>query len=73
MGTPLSPLPRPLWTDDLLEKRRALYGTVGPGGSLLGRRMQPRNEKFFTFFEPLPADDQPESAHPSGGCLRPGP
>jgi hypothetical protein len=31
--------------------RRAAYGgTVGPGGSPLGLRMQPRNEKFFTLF-----------------------
>jgi len=39
-----------LWTDNLLAKRRrAAYGaTVGPGGSPMGRRLQPRNEKFFT-------------------------
>ena len=51
MGTLLS-LYRPLWTDNLLAKwRRAAYGgTVGPGGSPLGLRMQPRNEKFVTLF-----------------------
>jgi hypothetical protein len=39
--------------DSLLAKRRhAASGgvTVGPGGSPMGRRMQPRNEKFFTLF-----------------------
>jgi hypothetical protein len=28
----------------------AYGGAVGPGGSPMGRRMQPRNEKFFTLF-----------------------
>jgi hypothetical protein len=26
-------------------------GTAGPGGSPMGQRMQPRNEKFFTLFK----------------------
>jgi len=51
VGTLLS-LHRSLWTDNLLAKRRsaAFGGTVGPGGSPIGLRMQPRNEKFFTLF-----------------------
>ena len=51
MGTLLS-LYRPLWTDNLLAKRRraAYGGTVGPEGSPVGLRMQTRNEKFFTLF-----------------------
>ncbi len=51
MGTLLS-LDCPPWTDDLLAKRRraAYDGTAGPGGSPMGRRTQPRNEKFFTLF-----------------------
>src|SRR6266508_3464773 len=39
--------------DNLLanKRRRVAYGgVVGPGGSSMGRRMQPRNEKFFTLF-----------------------
>ena len=48
VGTLLS-LSRPLWTDNLLAKRRAAYvSTVGPGESPMGLRMQPRNEGFFT-------------------------
>jgi hypothetical protein len=32
-------------------RRRAAYGgAVGPGGSPMGLRMQPRNEKFSTLF-----------------------
>jgi hypothetical protein len=35
----------------LAKRRRTAYGgTVGPGGSPVGLRMQPRNEKFFTRF-----------------------
>ncbi|MGO9297596.1 MAG: hypothetical protein ACLP52_27570 [Streptosporangiaceae bacterium] len=51
MDTLLS-LDRPLWADNLLAmRRRAAYGgTVGPGGSLRGLRMQPRNEKFSALF-----------------------
>jgi len=31
------------------KRRRAAYGdTVGPGGSPMSPRMQPRNDKFFT-------------------------
>jgi hypothetical protein len=43
---------RPLWTANLLTKRRrtAYGGTVGPEGSPKGRRMRPRNEQFFTLF-----------------------
>ncbi len=42
--------PRPLWTDNLLAKRRraAYGGTVSPRESPMGLRMQPRSEKFFT-------------------------
>jgi hypothetical protein len=38
--------------DSLLAKRRpaAYGGTAGSGGSPTSRRMQPRNEKFFTLF-----------------------
>jgi hypothetical protein len=51
VGTLLS-LYRPLWTDNLLAKRRAPGTAVppGPGGLPVGLRMQPRNEKFFTLF-----------------------
>ena len=49
MGTLLSTY-RPLWTDNLLAKRRraAYGGTVGPGEIPMGLRMQPRSEKSFT-------------------------
>jgi hypothetical protein len=48
VGTLLS-LSRPLWTDNLLAKRRAAYVvTVGLGGSSMGLPMQPRNEGFST-------------------------
>jgi hypothetical protein len=38
-------------TTSSAKRRHAAYGaTVGPGGSPIGLRMQPRNEKFFTLF-----------------------
>jgi hypothetical protein len=49
MGT-LLPTSCLLWTDNLLGKRAACGGTVGPGGSPRDLRMQPRNEKLFTLF-----------------------
>jgi hypothetical protein len=49
VGTLLSTY-RPLWTDSLPPQpwRAAYGGTVGPRGSPMGLRMQPRSEKFFT-------------------------
>jgi len=53
-----SPFACPLWTDKPLVKRRrgARGGTVGPGRSPVGQRMQPPNEEFFTLFSEARSD-----------------
>jgi hypothetical protein len=47
-----SPPAGPLWTDEPLRSGGPprTGGTVGPGRSPVGLRMQPPNEEFFTLF-----------------------
>jgi hypothetical protein len=57
-GRGYSPFACPLWTDKPFAKRRhgAHGGTVGPGRSPVGLRMQPPNEEFFTRFSEARSD-----------------
>jgi hypothetical protein len=66
VGT-LLPLDCPPWTRNLLAKRRpAGGGAVGPGGSPMGQRMQPRNEKIFTLFSKGRLECRREGRHSHG-------
>jgi hypothetical protein len=72
-GRGYSPFACPLWMDKPFAKRRrgAHAGTVGPGRSPVGLRMQPPNEEFF------PSSAKPartsSRASPFPGRRAPGP
>jgi len=64
---------RPRWADKpFAKRRRAAYGgTAGPGGSPLGPRMQPRNEKFLHRIDGPSYRPRAHQAHadaPRGHC-----